>query len=412
MIPSVFVFLEALPHTTHGKVERKALPAPGQARPKIEATYVSHRDDFERDLARTCEGVLGVHPVGVRDNLLDLGADSLTILKLVTQIEKVFGKSLAPAMIFHSPTVEKLAAILRRERSRAPWSSLVPIQPAGRRPPFFWIHGDYSAIALPRYLGPDQPLYGLEHQGQDGYPATYTDVETIAAYYGREIRAVQPHGPYFLGGYSFGAIIALELAQQMNKLDEDVAFLALLDPPSLRGGTAASSSAKSISETSAGSSARRDAIRKHVRKLTQVKPEHRLMYVSSRLASRVAIAFTKRRSVITRFTKKLIYRSYLRMNQRLPLSVRSRYILDIYEKAKQRYTAQKYQGPAILFKGENRFYNQPFDWEQLLQGEVEVYEVLVNHMKLREASYIHLWAEQLSVCLSKAQIKESADSHH
>ena len=83
---------------------------------------------------------------------------------------------------------------------------------------------------LPRYLGWDQPLYGLEHQSQDGKPALYDSVKTIASHYLGEIHSVQPNGPYFLGGYSFGAMVAFEMAQQLKKAGADVALLTLLDP--------------------------------------------------------------------------------------------------------------------------------------------------------------------------------------
>ena len=104
------------------------------------------------------------------------------------------------------------------------------VQPNGSRPPFFWVHGDHSVAILPTYLGPDQPLYGLEHQSQDGQPARYTRVEDIAAHYLREVRSEYPHGPYLLGGYSFGAVVAFEMAHQLRRAGEQVDVLFLLDP--------------------------------------------------------------------------------------------------------------------------------------------------------------------------------------
>src|SRR5207253_5358650 len=102
------------------------------------------------------------------------------------------------------------------------------------KPPFFWVHGEASDAFLPRYLGPDQPLYGLRHQSEDGTPARYHTVVDIAAHYLSEIRTVQPQGPYFLGGYCFGAMVAFEMAQQLKNQDEKAAFLVLLSPCSLR----------------------------------------------------------------------------------------------------------------------------------------------------------------------------------
>src|ERR1051325_9433823 len=103
-----------------------------------------------------------------------------------------------------------------RARTWPSWSSLVPIQAGGSRPPFFWIHGENSTVFLPRFLGPDQPIYGVFHQSRDGTRARYTTVEAIAAHYLSEIRTAQPEGPYYLGGFCIGGTIALEIASSLR----------------------------------------------------------------------------------------------------------------------------------------------------------------------------------------------------
>ena len=152
---------------------------------------------MELSIAEIWKQLLGVASVGIHDNFFDLGGHSLLALHLFARLEKAFGRPLPLALLFQAPTVEQLANILRDENWSPSWSSLVPIQPGGSKPPFFWIHGDSSNAFLPRYLGPDQPFYSLEHQAQDGTRARYTQVETIAAHYLNEIRTVQPKGPVF-----------------------------------------------------------------------------------------------------------------------------------------------------------------------------------------------------------------------
>src|SRR5438093_12087965 len=117
------------------------------------------------------------------------------------------------------------------------WPNLVPIQLVGSGLPLFWIHGDRSNTYLPKYLGPAQPLYAFKHQGRHGERARYTDVETIATYYEQQVRSIQAEGPYFLGGYSFGGTLALEMAQQLRPRGENVALLFMID--SLYPGTQA-----------------------------------------------------------------------------------------------------------------------------------------------------------------------------
>ena len=249
MIPSAFVRLEALPLTATGKVDRRALPDPGKGRPELETIYVPPQSDLEEKLAKIWGNVLSLDRVGVNDNFFDLGGDSLLAVRLIASIEEGFGKQLIPAKVFQSPTIAELATSLCQEKQPASWSSLIPVQPNGPKPPFFWVHGDLSNSFLPRYLGWDQPLYGLEHQSQDGKPALYDSVETIAAHYLGEIHSVQPNGPYFLGGYSFGAMVAFEMAQQLKKAGADVALLALLDPPSVTSSKSSSSVVPSASKT-------------------------------------------------------------------------------------------------------------------------------------------------------------------
>src|SRR5262249_11096212 len=160
--------LDALPRTPNGKVDRQALPSADKSRPPIDAEFAAPEDRLEEDLARLCESTLGIHPIGVRDNLFDLGIDSLSMLTLVMEIERVFGKPFPPGRLLVTPTIAELAATLRNGDCSDSWSSLLPVQPGGDKPPFFWLHGDASTIVLSRDLGPSQPFYALDHQSQDG----------------------------------------------------------------------------------------------------------------------------------------------------------------------------------------------------------------------------------------------------
>src|SRR5262249_21938297 len=113
MVPSLFVFLDGLPHTLNGKIDREGLPRPDAVRPQIEAEFVAPKDALERDLVSMSEVILSRHPIGTRDNLFDLGADSLTAVQFISQIERAFHKHIPPATLLHSPTLEQLATILR-----------------------------------------------------------------------------------------------------------------------------------------------------------------------------------------------------------------------------------------------------------------------------------------------------------
>ncbi len=192
-------------------------------------------DDTTRALTEIWQRLLGVVHIEPNQNYFDLGGDSSLAVHLFAEIEKVFKVKLPLATLFEAQTIEELAAVVRRHApaSVSGWSPLVTIQPAGSRPPFFCIHGAGGVVLIYRdlalNLGADQPFYGLQAQGLDGSCAPLTRIEDMAAQYVREIHRVQPHGPYFLGGYCTGGTIAYEVAQQLRAQGEQVGLLALFD---------------------------------------------------------------------------------------------------------------------------------------------------------------------------------------
>lgn len=187
----------------------------------------------ESQLAGIWRDLLGLESVGIDQNYFDLGGDSSLAVRMFAEIEKVFKIKLPLATLYETPTIEELARVIRGEALISGWSPLVPIQPEGSRPPFFCFHGAGGNVLiyrdLSRHLGADQPFYGLQAQGLDGTLPPLTTVEDMASLYLKEIRRVQAHGPYFLGGYCGGGTIAYEAAQQLLAEGERVALLALFD---------------------------------------------------------------------------------------------------------------------------------------------------------------------------------------
>lgn len=234
MIPSAFVAIDYIPLTPNGKVDRRALPIPQQVRPELGKSFVAPSNDIEIQLARIWQEVLGIQSIGARDNFFELGGNSLLAVKLFTQIQKRFAQKLPLATLFQSPTIEQLASILSQSNISVSWSSLVTIQPGNRgKRPLFFIHALGGNVigyqTLVRYLGKEQPIYGLQAQGLDGKQPPHTSIEDMASHYIQEIRTVQPHGPYLLGGFSSGGTIAFEMARQLVAKGEYVALLAMFD---------------------------------------------------------------------------------------------------------------------------------------------------------------------------------------
>jgi phthiocerol/phenolphthiocerol synthesis type-I polyketide synthase E len=190
-------------------------------------------DPIANELTRIWQQVLGVESVGLDDNFFDLGGESSIAVQMFAQVESVFNVKLPLATLYEASTISELAAILRSEVSDSRWSPLVAIQPSGSRPPFFCMHGAGGNVLnyreLSQHLGNDQPFYGLQCPGLDGSCAPLTKIEEMAEQYAKEIRRVQPRGPYFLGGYCMGGTVAYEVAQQLAASGERVALLALFD---------------------------------------------------------------------------------------------------------------------------------------------------------------------------------------
>ena len=231
MVPSAFVAIDEFPLTANGKVDRKALP-PVTVAAEVATEKVKARDALELQLTRLWEKILNVQPVGLRDNFFDLGGNSLMAVRLFSELRKMTGRAMALSTLFQAPTVEKLAAILRTDMPSR-WSSLVIVRSEGSRPPFFCVHAAGGNILiyrdLAKYLGDDQPFYGLQSQGLDGEQPFLTRIEDMAALYIGEIRKVQPRGPYFLGGFCMGGNVALEIAQQLQAQGEQIALVAFME---------------------------------------------------------------------------------------------------------------------------------------------------------------------------------------
>ena len=195
--------------------------------------YMGPRDSVESQLVKLWEAVLDKRPVGIDDDFFELGGTSLLAARLFAQIEEDFKLRIPLVTLVQAPTIKKLAEVIHLPGSPDAWHSLVTIQPGGVRPPLFCIHGESGHLlmyrSLARYLGADQPIYGLQPQGLDGKQAPLTRIEDMAARYVKEIQVIQPEGPYFLAGYCMGGTIALEMAQQLSGQGQRVGLLAVLD---------------------------------------------------------------------------------------------------------------------------------------------------------------------------------------
>ncbi|ASS74698.1 hypothetical protein CIG75_06735 [Tumebacillus algifaecis] len=231
MVPSAFVLLDSLPLTPNGKVDSFALPAPelGVTR---EQALLEPRNETEAVLAAIWQELLGIDRIGVRDNFFELGGHSLLAVRMLAQIEAGFAKSLPMSALFRSPTVEALAEELLQDEAQVT-SSLVTLQAHGTKPPLFLIHPIGGSVfcyrALAEELGVERPIYALQAPGLDAGQEALLSVQAMAQHYLELVRSVQSSGPYHLGGWSFGGVIAVEMARLLQAQGERTAPLVLID---------------------------------------------------------------------------------------------------------------------------------------------------------------------------------------
>jgi thioesterase domain-containing protein/acyl carrier protein len=244
MVPSAFIFRDALPLTLNGKVDRDALPAlePGQI--GLNSEYVAPRNETEQCVASIWEKILGVERAGMDDDFFDLGGHSLLGIQLIAKLRKTFQVDIPLRTLFGSPTVAGLAArideLRRGELATTPtqgdkWQFLIPIQ-IGTRPPLFLVPGggggeeEFLVYAhLARFMGREYTMYGLRARGLDGVKLPHRSVKEMSADYVREIREFQPVGPYSIVGECVGGIVAFEMARQLMAQGQGVSSLILMD---------------------------------------------------------------------------------------------------------------------------------------------------------------------------------------
>lgn len=391
MIPVIFEPLDKLPLMPNGKVDRSVLPEPKRARSERGSGFVAPRSTLELQLSNLWEEVLGVRPVGVKDNFFELGGHSLAAVRLFALIEKRLGKKVPLATLFQGATVEHLASIIRQHHKEAAPASLVPIQPNGKRSPLFLIHPAgghvFPYVHLANSLDPDQPCYGLQARGLEENQEPHTRIEDMAAFYIDAMRSVQAEGPYFLGGWSMGGVVAFEMAQQLLAQGQRTAFLALLD-------TRIPDANEEFADADFEVTLLVDFVR----------------YFGLSLDPRDALARLPKNELLERvleYAKRAgLMPSDIEVSQAQPF-------IDLCKadfRATQKYVLHPYLGQITLFKAGQELGGPPsdptFGWNDWTRGGVDIHIVPGNHATMVYKPYVAELAEQLEACLDQVRAAE------
>ncbi len=403
MIPSAFMRTEKLPLTPNGKIDRKALPSLDQGRVDVAGNYVAPSDPVEQSLAQMWAKVLKVNRVGIRDNFFELGGHSLLALRIIVEIEKLYHRRLPLATLLQSPTVGDLANVLRKEDWKPSWSCIVPIKPNGSKPPLFLLHSHGGNVLeyypLANLLDAGQPVYGVQALGLDGRIVKDQSIETITSEYVKEIRTVQPRGPYFLGGFCFGGLVALEAAQQLSGAGEEVALVVLMQTTNPAVGHFRPE--VTLPQQFWYRAAKRiDLERENLAHKGKNYFQERLEHGWNRAWARTAITLDKIRN------------GHAKQKPR-PMS----YILEAltleHDRMADQYKIRLYKGDVVLFRASKQLHgliaDQDLGWKDILTGNLDICEIPGHQQTILTEPNVTRLAKELLLRLQTAQRELAAD---
>ena len=405
MLPSHFVLLPEFPLTPNQKVDRKALPPPDQVQAASESDHAPPQGAVEERIARTWQDLLGVRHVGRNDNFFDLGGHSLLAVQLHRRLRDQFHCEIMIEDVFRFPSVRLLAERIggggEAENTAHRSSSLVPMRPRGSKAPFFCVHayrGDVlSYYNLAHHMDPDRPFYGVQAQAMDRN-TTSESLPEIAARYVRAIRAIHPGGPYLIGGWCFGADVALEMARQLREQHADVPLVAMIQNP--RDGHPTHRSA--VARLGRMVLWIVDVIGNEVNVLLTLPPKARWSFV----AQRARRTFEMVSVGVWRWGDPLCAR--LGVNLRRSDAYATYVLAQSHVRAHEQHVPKPYADPVALFRAQRQPLGTEPDpmlgWGDLLRGAVSVQEVPGHHHgSFLWEPRVRMLAHSLSVCLDEAE---------
>ncbi|NDP28716.1 MAG: amino acid adenylation domain-containing protein, partial [Flavobacterium sp.] len=231
MVPYIYHILDKIPTTLNDKIDRKAL-LEYKSDSKSNQEYYAPRTNEEKLVAAIWEENLKKERIDIFSNFFEMGGHSIMAINVMTQIEKKTGVRIPLSALFQHSTVEKFAKLLNLENNISS-DHLVPIKPYGSKTPLFMVHGAGLNVLnfahVINHFDEDQPLYGFQGLGPNGFDNWFDSIEAMAACYIDSMVKINPKGPYAIAGFSFGGIVAFEMARQLKEQGKTVSTIALLD---------------------------------------------------------------------------------------------------------------------------------------------------------------------------------------
>lgn len=388
-VPYRILLVAELPKGPTGKVQRNGLaerfglPEHEKSRSRMTADD-SPVSPLEESLALIWKQVLGIAQIGVHDNFFELGGDSIGAAMIMERIERTHGRRLSIVVLFQAPTISRLADQLRSHELGASTTTLVPVQPHGLCPPFFCLHPPGISLfynhRIAQHIGNEQPVYDFACSDEETARNSHDDVVRIATRYLVDLRKMQIEGPYFLGGYSFGGVLAFEMAHQLRAQGQEVALLALID-------SACPRHAKPLSPP--------ERIRSHLRYLRGLERREQLRYLWPRVSG------------WTKSTAGRVGRVILNPGEKLSkvLGRLARESRNQVQNEDRTYEPELYSGRATLIRAKEHLeaIEDPYlGWDKVVTGGIDICVVPGNKDTLMHEQHIRRFIEGLKQCLLQA----------
>jgi len=409
MVPATIMTLPELPRTERGKIDRAALPPPRTA----PASSGVPRTQWEVLLADLWARVLELEEIGVDDDFLELGGDSLAAEELRALVREELGVHLPATAVIDAPTLAEFARkVSVADRSGPAHPTIVPLRAHGTRPPLFCVAGAAGLalgfVSLSRRLGDDQPVFGFQAHGLERRGLPDWTVERAARRHLQLLRVIQPYGPYFLAGHSMGGLIALEMAHLLTAAGEEVALLVLVDtylPASLRMAWGSDEQPADPTAASVGQAAtatggvglgvareyqRRMRVRPRLRSLGRMLlPEQRRNVFNKDTLRRMAQLPLTGLFVLPGLDEFEAFFNYSRMLERF-------------------YRPRPWPGRTVVYRAMGNP-DEPRAWSRYLTGEHEYHDVATEHFSVLREPHIQRIAEGIRGEMDEVLARRATD---
>jgi amino acid adenylation domain-containing protein len=355
-IPEKILFIKKIPVSSNGKVDRKKLLsiAESEVAPTGQLKSVEFKNEIQKNLFNLFGKILNSRNFTITDNFFDIGGHSLKALELVEILERIYNKNIPLELIYKYPSIEKLAPEIEVIKAESYSTNLVALNTSESTNSLFCVHGDDANFLLPKYLREDISFYGFFHQGRNGDRIEYTEINSISQKYIEELIQFKPHGPYIIGGYSIGGVIAYEMAKQIRDRGQEINLLILIDSesPHYKG--------------------------------------KRVPGKNSFSEGNVKVEVSEKKSLITRlqsainskFNRSAFYLALLlqKFRFKVPPSLRNQYIMGVYRRARNNYDPGTSDVKTVLIRSTtDNFEDRNLGWDRYINGGFNTYEIDSDH---------------------------------